>query len=142
MATVYATNRGKRRSATDKYPVSPPSGGSSAKVFAEYVAAALQIADVINIATIPGGCSYRLREQNNAALGTSTTLSVGRSGAATEQLVATSTSAAATSRPTASFWRYAASDEDVIATLAGGAATGRIQWEIDVVRGNVATNQA
>lgn len=142
MATVYSTVGGKRRSATAKLVQTPSPGGVATKVIAEYLAAALQVADVINLLTVPAGSSYRMVALNNAALGAGSTLAVGRAGATAEQLAATSTAAAASTSPSAGFWRYCAADEDVIATLAGAAATGRIQIEVEIVRGNVATNQA
>ena len=139
MATVYGTVYGKVRSSTEKQCPSPPSGAAS-KIIAEYLAAALATASTINMLTVPAGCSYRVKELNHGALGAGTSVTGGRAGATAEQLASVPTDAAGVIPANDGFWRYVSADEDVLLTTVG-TMTGRIQLEVEFVRGNVATNQ-
>jgi hypothetical protein len=94
--------------------------------------AAASIADTVDFFTIPGGLRFEDGHMVNAALGASTTFSIGwryvdgsAGGSATALLAATSTAAAARVNFTSAPFSV---DKDIIVygTLAGAAATGRL----------------
>lgn len=97
-------------------------------VVSTYVAADLQIADVVEMMKVQAGVTVVGGALIFEALGTSTTLSVGDGTAAAGLLAATNTSSAGTAQVLAGgkFPKKYAADDTIDITLAGGAATGKI----------------
>lgn len=99
--------------------------------------AAAQIADTVDLFTVPAYSKFVDGHMVNAALGASTTVSVGwrnkdgtAGGSATALLAATSTVGAARTNFTAAPFEFT-KDIVVYATIGGGAATGRLDAQVD-----------
>jgi len=148
MATVYSAQRTNLRSTPVVKNKANELGGRVRVAHASYTAAALQIGDVIEMFVLPDNARLLNGFLTNAALGASTTLSVGygahktAAGAtvalsAAAYLAATSTSSAAKTSIVASLALGSGAEIDanadgqpVTVTLAGGAATGAIELTI------------
>lgn len=148
MATVYSAQRTNSRATPVVKNKANELGGRVRVAHATYTAAALQIGDVIEMFVLPDNARLISGFLTNAALGASTTLSVGygahttAAGAAVSlsaaaYLAATSTSSAAKTAVVGSLALGSgveidanANGQPVTVTLAGGAATGAIELTI------------
>lgn len=118
MATLTATRMG--------YPARAQEKGVFCEV-SSYTLAAAQIGDIVNLCKIPNGATVIGVELVNAALGGSTTVSIGdTANSATYYLNAQATNAAGRNASAALRKAYAA-DDTLKATIGGAAATGVIQ---------------
>lgn len=113
--------------------------GNKSSDHGAHLLASAAIADTVDLLTIPGGSKLLDVAMINAALGTSTTVSLGWrykdgtvGGSATALLIATSTAAAAKT-PSAFAPITFAKDVVLYGTVAGGVATG----QLDVVTGYI-----
>jgi hypothetical protein len=118
--------------------------GNASSHYGGYTLAGAAIATTVEILTIPAGSVILDSMLVNAALGASTTVSLGyknkdgsAGGSATALLAAGSTSAAGVARGAAA---PIAVEKDVIvyATVGGGVATGRIDAVVDFLFRGVA----
>ena len=152
MATLYSTQKTKwsQNVPSDKIKTTEL-GGRMRIAFADITLASAAIADVVELVNLPNGARIIDGYLTNAALGASTTLSVGNAAyknaagtvvaaSATAYLAATSTSSAARTDIFATQALGANSvvnaNEDglpITATLAGGTASGVVQIAIRYV---------
>jgi len=148
MTTVYSAQRTNARATPSVKNKANELGGRVRIAHGTYTAAALQIGDVVEMFVLPDGARIITGFLANAALGASTTLSVGygahstAAGAAVSlsaaaYLAATSTSSAAKTAVAATLALNSGVEIDannggqpVTVTLAGGAATGAIELTI------------
>jgi hypothetical protein len=147
MATVYSTLNGKQRTASNGLEPSPPSGGSAVHLIGEILlATALPIGTIVDLVSIPPGCSWRVTQLNQGGAGAGVTCSVGTLALPADQIAAgTSIAAASVQFANAGYWRYnnTGAVQNVVLTTAGAvlAQATRMQLAVSVVRGNVAPNQ-
>ena len=152
MATLYSTQKTKwsQNVPSDKIKTTEL-GGRMRIAFADITLASAAIADVVELVNLPNGARIIDGYLTNAALGASTTLSVGNAAyknaagtvvaaSATAYLAATSTSSAARTDIFATQALGANSVVDanqdglpITATLAGGTASGVVQIAIRYV---------
>jgi hypothetical protein len=152
MATLYSNQKTKwsQNVPSEKLDTNEQSGRIRV-AFADITLASAQIGDVIELVNLPNGARIIDGYLTNAALGSSTTLSVGNAAyknaagtvvnaSATAYLAATSTSSAARTDAFATIALGAGSvvnaNEDglpITATLAGGAASGVVQIAVRYV---------
>lgn len=114
-------------------PVNGPFGNKGTLHY-RYVFAALPIADDVELGPLPGGIKVNDVRMVNAALGASTTVSLGHrnpSGAsAASLLAATATNAVASTRMALAPVSFT-EDSRLTATVGGAAATGAIDVIVD-----------
>jgi hypothetical protein len=152
MATLYSTQKTKWSQNVPSEKIKPnETGGRMRIAFADVTLASAAIADVVQMVNLPNGARLIDGYLTNAALGSSTTLSVGygayKNAAGTvvalstaAYLAATSTSSAARTDILATIALGAGSvvdaDQDglpITITLAGGTASGVVQVAIRYV---------